>query len=68
LFASCHTATKKFIFALVLLWCSSYFHSPKKVTMQRTQLNIVATLETSIGRLPANIEAERSILGACAAG
>ena len=32
--------------------------------MQRTQLNIVATLETSIGRLPANIEAERSILGA----
>jgi len=32
--------------------------------MQRTQLNIVATLETSIGRMPANIEAERSILGA----
>src|ERR1700691_3435899 len=32
--------------------------------MQRTRLNIVATLETSIGRLPANIEAERSILGA----
>jgi replicative DNA helicase len=32
--------------------------------MQRTHLNIVATLETSIGRLPANIEAERSILGA----
>src|ERR1039457_6042195 len=31
--------------------------------MQRTHLNIVATLETSIGRLPANIEAERSILG-----
>jgi replicative DNA helicase len=29
-----------------------------------THLNIVATLETSIGRLPANIEAERSILGA----
>src|SRR5271154_2937797 len=32
--------------------------------MQRTHLNIVATLETSIGRLPSNIEAERSILGA----
>src|ERR1700722_5386049 len=32
--------------------------------MQRTHLNIVATLETSIGRMPANIEAERSILGA----
>jgi len=32
--------------------------------MQRTHLNIVATLETNIGRLPANIEAERSILGA----
>jgi replicative DNA helicase len=32
--------------------------------MQPTRLNIVATLETSVGRLPANIEAERSILGA----
>ena len=32
--------------------------------MQRTHLNIVATLETNIGRLPANIDAERSILGA----
>jgi replicative DNA helicase len=32
--------------------------------MQRTHLNIVATVESSIGRLPANIEAERSILGA----
>src|ERR1017187_9057809 len=32
--------------------------------MHRTHLNIVATLETTIGRLPANIEAERSILGA----
>src|SRR5260370_29990831 len=32
--------------------------------MQRTHLNIVATLETTIGRLPASIEAERSILGA----
>jgi replicative DNA helicase len=32
--------------------------------MQRTQLNIVATIDTSLGRLPANIEAERSILGA----
>jgi replicative DNA helicase len=32
--------------------------------MPRTHLNIVATVETSIGRLPANIEAERSILGA----
>src|SRR5215468_1860560 len=32
--------------------------------MQRTQLNIVATIDTSIGRMPANVEAERSILGA----
>jgi len=32
--------------------------------MQRTQLNIVATLETSVRRLPSNLEAERSILGA----
>src|SRR5450755_4433446 len=32
--------------------------------MQHTHLNIVATLETTIGRMPANIEAERSILGA----
>src|SRR6202162_5753868 len=32
--------------------------------MQRTHLNIVATLETSIGRLPSNVQAERSILGA----
>jgi len=32
--------------------------------MPRTHLNIVATVETSIGRLPANVEAERSILGA----
>jgi len=32
--------------------------------MQRAHLNIVATVETSIGRLPANVEAERSILGA----
>jgi replicative DNA helicase len=32
--------------------------------MQRTHLNIVATLETTISRMPANIEAERSILGA----
>ena len=32
--------------------------------MPRTRFNIVATLETSIGRMPANIEAERSILGA----
>src|ERR671934_268007 len=32
--------------------------------MQRTHLNIVATIDTSIGRMPANIEAERSILGA----
>src|SRR5215471_21132542 len=30
----------------------------------RTQLNIVATIDSSIGRLPANVEAERSILGA----
>ena len=32
--------------------------------MQRTHLNIVATLETTVGRLPASIDAERSILGA----
>jgi replicative DNA helicase len=32
--------------------------------MQRTHLNIVASVETSIGRLPSNIDAERSILGA----
>ena len=32
--------------------------------MQRTHLNIVATVETNLGRMPANIEAERSILGA----
>jgi replicative DNA helicase len=32
--------------------------------MPRTQLNIVATIDSSIGRMPANIEAERSILGA----
>ncbi len=32
--------------------------------MHRTHFNIVATIDTSIGRMPANIEAERSILGA----
>jgi replicative DNA helicase len=32
--------------------------------MPRTLLNIVATIDSSIGRMPANIEAERSILGA----
>jgi replicative DNA helicase len=32
--------------------------------MQRTHLNIVATIDSSIGRMPANVEAERSILGA----
>ncbi len=32
--------------------------------MHRTHLNIVATIDSSIGRMPANIEAERSILGA----
>src|SRR5215470_11792551 len=32
--------------------------------MQRTQFNIVGTIDTSIGRMPANVEAERSILGA----
>jgi len=32
--------------------------------MHRTHLNIVATLETTISRMPANVEAERSILGA----
>src|SRR5208337_73465 len=48
----------------VFLLCSSYVHRGNRFTMQRTHLNIVATLETNIGRLPANIEAERSILGA----
>jgi len=55
---------KKLIFDPVFLLCSSYVHRGKQFTMQRTHLNIVATLETTIGRLPANIEAERSILGA----
>src|SRR6516164_5084199 len=32
--------------------------------MQSTQRNIVATIDTAIGRMPANVEAERSILGA----
>jgi replicative DNA helicase len=32
--------------------------------MPRTQLNIMATIDTSLGRMPANVEAERSILGA----
>src|ERR1017187_3839904 len=32
--------------------------------MHRTHLNIVATIDTTSGRMPANIEAERSILGA----
>jgi len=32
--------------------------------MRRAHLNIVATIDTSVGRMPANIEAERSILGA----
>ncbi len=32
--------------------------------MHRTQLNIVATIDTSVGRMPQNVEAERSILGA----
>ena len=32
--------------------------------MQRTHLNIVATIDSNIGRMPANIDAERSILGA----
>ncbi|MGB9072941.1 MAG: replicative DNA helicase [Terriglobales bacterium] len=32
--------------------------------MHRTHLNIVATVESTISRMPANIEAERSILGA----
>jgi replicative DNA helicase len=32
--------------------------------MQRTHLNIVATIDTTISRMPANVEAERSILGA----
>ncbi|MFZ1916216.1 MAG: replicative DNA helicase [Terriglobales bacterium] len=32
--------------------------------MHHTHLNIVATIESTIGRMPANVEAERSILGA----
>src|SRR5262249_23542798 len=44
--------------------CSSYVHRRIGVTMQRTHLNIVATVETTISRMPANVEAERSILGA----
>src|SRR5690349_19221593 len=32
--------------------------------MQRTHLNIVATVESSIGRMPEAVEAERAILGA----
>jgi replicative DNA helicase len=32
--------------------------------MQRTHLNIVATIDSSVGRMPANVDAERSILGA----
>ena len=32
--------------------------------MPRTHLNIVATIDSTIGRMPANVEAERSILGA----
>jgi replicative DNA helicase len=31
--------------------------------MQPARLNIVATIDTTIGRMPANVEAERSILG-----
>ncbi len=57
-------ATEKFDFGRVFLRCSSYVHRANRFRMQSTQLNIVATLETSIGRLPASIEAERSILGA----
>jgi replicative DNA helicase len=32
--------------------------------MSPTRLNIVATIDSSVGRMPANVEAERSILGA----
>jgi len=32
--------------------------------MARTQLNLVATIDSTIARMPANVEAERSILGA----
>jgi replicative DNA helicase len=32
--------------------------------MHRTHLNIVATIESTVSRMPANIDAERSILGA----
>src|SRR5256885_8878266 len=32
--------------------------------MTRTHFNIVATIETSVSRMPANVDAERSILGA----
>jgi replicative DNA helicase len=32
--------------------------------MPRTQVNIVATIDSSVGRMPQNVDAERSILGA----
>ena len=32
--------------------------------MPRTHLNIVATIDTNVGRMPQNVDAERSILGA----
>src|ERR1700679_3273186 len=46
LFASCDTASEIFIFGPVLLWCSSYFHMQKKVTIKPTQANFLSTLET----------------------
>src|SRR5271157_5262770 len=55
---------QKFLFDPVFHLCSSYVHRGKRFTMHRTHLNIVATVESTISRMPANIEAERSILGA----
>src|SRR5262249_47909442 len=36
-------------------------HRADQATMPHTDLNIVATVETNLGRMPANIEAERSM-------
>ena len=55
-------------FAPLFLAWSSYVHRRKRFTIRRTHLNIVATLKTTIGRLSANIDAERSILGAVLLG
>ncbi len=57
-------APNKFLFDRVFHLCSSYVHRRKRYTMHRTHLNIVATIESTVSRMPANIDAERSILGA----